>query len=36
MPRKKIAGELLPAIAGDAEPADPVTRALVEEIRARR
>jgi glucose-6-phosphate isomerase len=33
---KKIAGELLPAIAGDAEPADPVTRALVAEIRARR
>ena len=33
---KKIAGELLPAVAGDAEPADPVTRALVKEIRSRR
>ena len=33
---KKIAGELLPAVAGDAEPSDPVTRALVKEIRSRR
>ena len=33
---KKIAGELLPAVAGDAEASDPVTRALIAEIRARR
>jgi glucose-6-phosphate isomerase len=33
---KRIAGELLPAVAGDAEPADAVTRALVAEIRSRR
>ena len=33
---KKIAGELLPVVSGDAEADDPVTRALVAEIRARR
>jgi glucose-6-phosphate isomerase len=33
---KRIAGDLLPAVAGDAEPADAVTRALVAEIRSRR
>ncbi len=33
---KRIAGELLPAVSGDHEPEDAVTRTLVEEIRARR
>lgn len=33
---KKIAGDLLPAVSGSAEPDDPVTRALVAEIRRRR
>lgn len=33
---KRIAGELLPAVAGQAEPEDPVTRALLDEIRALR
>ncbi|OHE81003.1 MAG: glucose-6-phosphate isomerase [Lysobacterales bacterium GWF1_69_6] len=33
---KKIAGELLPAMSGQSQPSDPITRALVAEIRARR
>jgi glucose-6-phosphate isomerase len=33
---KRIASELLPAVNGEAEAADPVTRALIGEIRARR
>ena len=33
---KRIAGELLPVVSGEAEADDPVTRALVTEIRARR
>jgi glucose-6-phosphate isomerase len=33
---KRIASELLPAVTGAAEPDDPVTRALIAEIRARR
>lgn len=33
---KRIAGELMPVVTGQAEADDPVTRALVAEIRARR
>ena len=33
---KQVANRLLPALRGDAEPDDPVTRALLDQIRARR